>query len=94
LILYTIGTDNSRLGQIGLYHVSKGENYFYKKHTTFSKPNRFRVIIDYQTFDIDSNSNPIQNSIKAIEVINEYEIKENGEIHKTNRERFGKILIK
>lgn len=94
LILYTIGNDNSRLGQIALYHESKGADYVYNKHTTFSEPNRFKVIIDYQTFDIDNHSNPIQNSIKAIRVINEYEIKETGEIHKINKEKFGNILIK
>ena len=94
LILYTIGNDNSRLGQIGLYHESKGTNYLYKKHAIFSEPNKFQVIINYQTFDIDNQSNPIQSSIKEIEVINTYEIKKDGEIQKTNKERFGKITIK
>ena len=44
-------------------------------------PNLEIIIVD------DSTDN-------TIEVINEYEIKENGKIHKTNKEKFGKIMIK
>ncbi|HLP13798.1 MAG TPA: hypothetical protein VK177_17825 [Flavobacteriales bacterium] len=93
LILQTMNNDFTTIDSQVIMKKFYASDYVFHAYTTFVSTNQFLLVKNYKTFKVDADCLPKKHTVEEIDIINYYEITEDGHIAKKDLGPYGAIYL-